>query len=135
MGSERVTRLLCVADPGGELDALGRLLDAVDDVQAVALVGELGDGADSLRALFKLLARQDVPVYWVPGAGDAPIGDYLREAANVEVVAPLLRGIHGTFALTRDRHVVFAGFGGEVSDEPDAPREELDRLSYPRWEP
>jgi Icc-related predicted phosphoesterase len=31
--------------------------------------------------------------------------------------------------------VLFAGFGGEVSDDPEAPREELDRLSYPRWEP
>jgi hypothetical protein len=24
--------------------------------------------------------------------------------------------------------------GGEVLDDPDAPREEADRLSYPRWE-
>jgi Icc-related predicted phosphoesterase len=25
--------------------------------------------------------------------------------------------------------------GGDVSDDPDAPRDELQRLRYPRWEP
>ena len=30
--------------------------------------------------------------------------------------------------------MLFAGFGGAVSDDPDAPRDETTRLSYPRWE-
>jgi hypothetical protein len=82
MGSERVTRVLCVADPGGSLEALDALLDQTDDVQAVVLVGELGGGTDSLRALFKSLKRGGLPSYWVPGPGDAPIADYLHEASG-----------------------------------------------------
>jgi hypothetical protein len=70
----------------------------------------------------------------VPGPGDAPVDHYLREAYNVEVVFPLLRGLHGTMAFAPG-HVLFAGFGGEVSDDPDAARDETTRLSYPRWEP
>jgi Icc-related predicted phosphoesterase len=137
MGSERVSRVLCAADPGGSSDAIEALLGAVksDDVHAIALVGELGDGAESLRTLFKTLMRSGLPAYWVPGPGDAPVADYLREASNIELVAPLLRGVHGTFAFAPDGHVLFAGFGGQVSDDPDAPREEVERLSYPRWEP
>jgi Metallophosphoesterase, calcineurin superfamily len=30
--------------------------------------------------------------------------------------------------------VVFAGMGGEISDDPDTPRDERERLRYPRWE-
>jgi uncharacterized protein len=70
----------------------------------------------------------------VPGPGDAPVDHYLREAYNVEVVFPLLRGLHGTMAFALGP-VLFAGFGGEVSDDPDAARDESARLSYPRWEP
>jgi uncharacterized protein len=127
--------VLCVADPVGSLEALETLIGAAEDVQAIALVGALGGDATSLRALFKTLMRTDLPAYWVPGPGDAPIADYLREAANAEVVAARLRGLHGTAALAPDGHVLFAGFGGEVSDDPEAEREEIDRLSYPRWEP
>jgi Icc-related predicted phosphoesterase len=129
--------VLCAADPGGASGALDVLLEAAasEDVHAIALVGDLGDGAESLRTLFKTLMRSGLPAYWVPGPGDAPVVDYLREASNIELVAPLLRGVHGTFAYAPDSHVLFAGFGGEVSDDPGAPREELERLSYPRWEP
>jgi Icc-related predicted phosphoesterase len=31
--------------------------------------------------------------------------------------------------------VLFAGLGGEISDDPDDPREETEALRYPRWEP
>jgi uncharacterized protein len=135
----RVTRVLCAADPRGSLDAVAALLHATEEagVHALALVGDLqgGDGdEDQLRSIFKLLARSERPAYWVPGPGDAPIDRYLRESANVEIVAPFLRGLHGTAAFA-DGHVVFAGFGGAVSDNPLGPRDETDRLSYPRWEP
>jgi uncharacterized protein len=30
--------------------------------------------------------------------------------------------------------VLFAGLGGEISDDPNHSRDELERLSYPRWE-
>ncbi|MEA2418779.1 MAG: uncharacterized protein QOE60_985, partial [Thermoleophilaceae bacterium] len=53
---------------------------------------------------------------------------------NVEVVFPDLHGVHGTAAFSPDKHVLFAGLGGETSDDPAAEREELERLRYPRWE-
>jgi Icc-related predicted phosphoesterase len=137
-GPQHVTRVMCAADPGGSLEAIEALLEVAEeaDVHALALVGDLqsGGGDDGLRGIFKLLARADRPAYWVPGPGDAPVERFLRESANIEIVAPFLRGVHGTVAFA-GAHVLFAGFGGEVSDDPMAKRDEVDRLSYPRWEP
>jgi hypothetical protein len=59
---------------------------------------------------------------------------YLREAHNLEVVFPQLHGVHGTAALAPGGHVVFAGLGGEVVDEPGTARDESGRLRYPAWE-
>jgi Icc-related predicted phosphoesterase len=136
MASDRVTRVLCAADPGGSGEALEALVEATADrdVQALALVGNLG-GDRGLRSLFKAMIAARVPSFWVPGPQDAPIRDYLREAANTEIAASFLRGVHGTAALASDGHVLFAGFGGEVSDDPESGRDEIDRLVYPRWEP
>jgi Icc-related predicted phosphoesterase len=69
----------------------------------------------------------------VPGAGDAPVDRYLREAHNIEVAFPFLHGVHGTAAFASSQ-VLFAGIGGEVSDNPDEPRQETEWLRYPRWE-
>jgi uncharacterized protein len=138
MTKPRLTRILCAAEPAGSIDGLQALLDTWDDhdVQALALVGDLGDGSgDSLRNVFKALARSNRRTYWVPGPNDAPIASYLREAANIEVVAQFLRGVHGEVAFAQDGHVIIAGMGGHVSDDPDAAREETERLAYPRWEP
>ncbi|MEA2357152.1 MAG: uncharacterized protein QOI62_412 [Solirubrobacteraceae bacterium] len=139
MANRRVTRILCAAEPRGSVSALERVVEIAGerDVDAIALVGDLGDGhgsPESYRAMFRALGASDLPSYWVPGPADAPVADYLREAQNVEIVFPLLHGVHGTVAFA-DAHVLCAGFGGEVSDDPDAPREEVDRLAYPRWEP
>jgi Icc-related predicted phosphoesterase len=134
MASQRVSRILCVADPrGGE-----RLRAAIEaaqarDVHAVAVVGDLSDGTDHRSAL-RALGDCGLPAYWVPGPGDAPISDYLREAYNMETVFPLLHGVHGTAAFAPDGHLLFAGLGGEVDDDPDSQREETERLRYPRWE-
>jgi uncharacterized protein len=135
----RVTRVLCAAEPRGSADALARLLEmAADaDAQALALVGDLSDGEDkagSYRSLFKVLGHGRLPAYWVPGPDDAPVHDYLREAQNIEVAFPFLHGVHGTAAFAPG-YVLFAGVGGEVSDDPDDEREEVQRLRYPRWEP
>jgi Icc-related predicted phosphoesterase len=134
----RVTRVMCASDPGGSRAAVEALLQAAADADAhaLALVGGLGGdgGEEDLRGVFKALAHAGLPSYWVPGEHDAPVERFLRESANIEVVAPFLRGVHGTAAFAGG-HVVFAGFGGAVSDEPQAPRDEIDRLSYPRWEP
>jgi uncharacterized protein len=134
----RLTRVVCAAEPSGSTDAIAGLVEAADhhDAQAILVVGNLGavaNGAESYRAVFRSLAGRDRPAFWVPGPGDAPLASYLREAHNVEVVHPTVHGVHGTAAVGQGE-VVVAGLGGEISDDPDDPRDETDRLRYPRWE-
>jgi uncharacterized protein len=138
MATRRLTRVLCASEPRGSAEALERLLATAEqhDVQAVAIAGDLTGGdhaADGYRAVFRTLASAGLPAYWVPGPGDAPVEHYLREAHNIEVVFPFLHGVHGTAAFAPG-YVLFAGLGGELDDDPDAPREEQQRLRYPRWE-
>jgi Icc-related predicted phosphoesterase len=137
--TKRVTRVLCAASPRGSRQAIERLHEIADDrdAHAIVVVGDLGIGElrrESYRALFRALAGDRRPAYWVPGSQDAPIGDYLRETHNIEVVHPFVRGVHGTPAFTPGGHILVAGLGGEISDDPEAPREEIERLRYPRWE-
>jgi Icc-related predicted phosphoesterase len=139
MASHRVSRILCAAEPRGNTEAIERMLQAAAErsVQAVAIVGDLSAAGarESYRAVFQALGSGGLPSFWVPGPDDAPIGDYLREAHNIEVVHPDLHGVHGTAAMAPDGHILFAGIGGQVDDDPDGPREELEGLRYPRWEP
>jgi Icc-related predicted phosphoesterase len=136
MSRQHVNRILCAGQPGGSPEAVERLLAVAEDegVQATALIGELAGSSDDFRLLFRRLARASHPVFWIPGPGDAPADRYLRESYNIEVAFPLLRGVHGTAAFTPEDNVVFAGMGGEISDDPDTPRDERERLRYPRWE-
>jgi Icc-related predicted phosphoesterase len=138
MSSQRVTRILCAAEPRGNADAIERLLQTAAErgVQAVAVVGDLAAvGSESYRAVFRAMGSSGLPVFWVPGPDDAPVGDYLREAHNIEMVHPELHGVHGTAALAPDGHALFAGIGGQIDDDPGAAREEVEGLRYPRWEP
>jgi Icc-related predicted phosphoesterase len=64
---------------------------------------------------------------------DAPLRDSLRESFNMEIAYPHLPGVHGTVALAPG-DVLFAGMGGEVSDDPETIREEEEFLRYPGWE-
>jgi uncharacterized protein len=135
----RVTRVLCIAEPGGSAESVEHLLSAAPDlgIGAIVLIGDVGGGPErtsSYRRVLYALATGDCPSFWVPGPGDAPIGDLMQEAHGAEVVLPSLRSIHGTVAYAPGP-VVFAGLGGEVSDDPGAPREEVTGLRYPRWEP
>jgi Icc-related predicted phosphoesterase len=139
MPSKQLTRILCAADPRGDVDAIKRLLAstaAEPGVDAVAIVGDLSEGGtrESHRAMFRALGAGGLPTFWVPGPGDAPVAHYLREAHDVGIVHPDVRGVHGTAAVAPGGHVLFAGLGGEVDDDPDVPREETERLHYPRWE-
>jgi len=134
----RLTRLVCAADPGGSTEAIAAVVEAAerDDAQAIAVVGNLGAGSaapQSRRAVFRALAAARRPVFWVPGPDDAPVAAYLHEAHSIEIVHGDLHGVHGTAALAPGQ-VVVAGLGGEISDDPDEPREEIERLRYPRWE-
>jgi uncharacterized protein len=131
-----VNSILCAADPGGSIAMLERLVLAADQhkVDAVAIVGNLDDRGENYRAVFHALGRAGCPVFWVPGPADAPVEHHLHEAFNVETAYPHVRGVHGT-AVKASGELVFAGFGGEISDDPRQRRDEQRRLSYPRWEP
>jgi Icc-related predicted phosphoesterase len=133
---EHVNRILCAADPGGSVDMIEGLLVASDqhNVDAVAMIGDLGERGDGYRSVFHALGRASCPVFWVPGPSDAPVERHLQEAFNMETAYPLLRGVHGT-AANASGELLFAGFGGEISDDPQHRREEREKLSYPRWEP
>ena len=138
MARRRVTQVICAAEPHGSTEAVEGLLQAARDrdVQAVILVGDLGGGDDrqgSYRSVFRMLGSSDLPAFWVPGPDDAPVGEYLREAHNIEVVFPFLHGVHGTAGFAPG-HILVSGIGGEVSDDPDEERDEVQRLRYPRWE-
>jgi uncharacterized protein len=136
---QRVTRVLCAAEPRGSADAIDALVRAAGDldVQAIALVGDLtsggGDARGDYRGVFRTLGRAGLPAFWVPGPADAPVEHYLREAHNSEIVHPFLRGVHGSVAFASGS-VLVAGFGGEVDDDPEGARDERQRLRYPRWE-
>jgi Icc-related predicted phosphoesterase len=133
-----VTTILCVADPRGSEAAAERLIGACEGhaIDAVALVGDLSAGGAraSYRPVFHALAQTGRPAYWVPGPGDAPLAAYMREASVVERVHPTLRGVHATAAFAVGGHVVFAGLGGEIDDDPDAEGQEQSRLRYGRIE-
>jgi uncharacterized protein len=131
-------RILAAAEPAGELGTLEGLLDQVDrtGAGAVALLGNLtgtGGRQEAHRGLFKTLGRSRVQTFWVPGAQDAPLAGYLRESYNAELVYPFLHGVHGAIAMSSD-HLLFAGMGGELVDDPDTEREERQALRYPAWE-
>lgn len=135
MTKGHLNRILCAADPRGSPEATTSLLNAADraDVDVIALGGDLACH-DGYGELFRALAAANRPVFWVPGPGDAPIDRCLREAHSFEAAFPSLHGVHGTAAFASGE-LIFAGFGGEVSDDPMEPRDEEQRLRYPRWEP
>jgi len=130
--------ILVAAEPGEERGRLEALVAEVERTRAgaLALLGSLtgaGGKPEAYRALFRTLGPAHVQTFWVPGALDAPLAGYLRESYNVETVFPFLHGVHGATALSSD-HVLFAGMGGEIVDDPDAEREEQQALRYPAWE-
>ena len=135
--SRRVSTILCAAAPRGSGAAVEQLLETAErrDVDGIVLVGDLGgDGDGAYRPVLRALGRGGRPAYWIPGPGDAPLGAYLRESHAVEAVHASVRGVHGTAAFMPDGHVVVAGMGGEIDDDPEAERDERTRLRYPRWE-
>lgn len=137
--TRRIQKVLAVGPIRGAVDPLQRLLAEELpglEVDAVAVVGDLGvpwSDSDTYRAVFKALGETGLPAFWIPGPIDAPISEYLRESYNMEIAFLRLRGIHGTAAVA-DGQVLFAGMGGEIVDDLDAPRVEEAMLRYPGWE-
>jgi uncharacterized protein len=136
--TKRIRRLLAIGSVRGEVEPLGRLIGKATDMGAdsVAVIGDLGAAwskGDTYREIFRILGESALPTYWVPGPTDAPASEYLREAHNMEIVFPSLRGVHAT-AAEPDGHHLFAGMGGEIDDDPDTLRNEEATLRYPGWE-
>jgi uncharacterized protein len=136
--AKHIQKVLAVGSINGEVELLESLFEELGDepIDAVTLVGDLGapwSKADTYRALFKALGHADLTAFWIPGANDAPISDYLRESYNMEIAYPKLRGVHGTAAVGPD-HVLFAGIGGEIVDDPETLRSEEALIRYPGWE-
>jgi hypothetical protein len=126
-----------VAGINGEVRALEQLFEELQgsSADAVAVVGDVGApwSKATYRAIFRVLGKGNRPTFWVPGLTDAPLRDYLRESYNMEIAYPHLHGVHGTVALAPG-DVLFAGMGGEISDDPETIRAEEEFLRYPGWE-
>ena len=125
----------------GEVGLLENLFEELADepIDAVTLrrrsSGAPWSRADTYRALFKALsATPTVAAFWIPGPNDAPLGDYLRESYNMEIAYPKLRGVHATAAIGPD-HVLFAGIGGEIVDDPDTMRSRRRSFGIPAGRP
>jgi uncharacterized protein len=135
--AKHIQKVLAIGGINGATDLIENLFEEVGEpIDAVVVVGDLGapwSKADTYRALFKALGHADVATFWIPGANDAPLGDYLRESYNMEIAYPKLRGVHATAAIGPD-HVLFAGIGGEIHDDPDTLRSEEALIRYPGWE-
>jgi Icc-related predicted phosphoesterase len=136
--AKHIQKVLAVGGMNGEVDLLENLFEELggEPIDAVALVGDLGapwSKAGTYRALFKALGQADLATFWIPGQNDAPISDYLRESYNMEIAYPKLRGVHATAAIG-PAHVLFAGIGGEIVDDPDTVRSEEALIRYPGWE-
>lgn len=136
--TRRIRTVLAIAAVGGAVESLQRLLAELpeEDVDAVAVVGDLSapwSKSDTYRAILRALGESRRPAYWVPGPMDAPLRGYLQESANMEIVFPQLRSVHGTVAVAPGS-ILFAGMGGEIVDDPDAMRAEEALLRYPGWE-
>ena len=136
--SGHITRIVASCEPRGQSKEMERLLDKAreDGAEALVLLGDLGTEGEvhEYAGILRTVGRAKIPAFYVPGPGDAPFGRYLREAHNTEVVFPSIRGVHGTFALAPGFQLQFAGMGGDIVDDPNYEREEVERLGYPGWE-
>jgi uncharacterized protein len=136
--SRGIRNLLVVGQVRGDVEKLGLLVDRREELgaDAIVAVGDLGapwSKAETYRDIFRILGESGVHAFWVPGPVDAPVAEYLREAHNMEIAFPLLRGVHAT-AVQAPGQLLFAGVGGEILDDPDAIRGEETLLRYPGWE-
>ena len=130
-----VRHILATSNPMGDLEALEKFAKIAPDTgaDAVAVIGNLMPKTAKSRdyaALFRILSETHLPTAYIPGPEDAPIWEYLREAANIELVRPEMRNVHETFTFWKGPYLV-AGAGGEILD--DGEPEEKEALRYPAW--
>lgn len=133
-----VSRILAASEPDGNIEAVRQLGQEASNTgaDAIVLLGSLTEKGTDPKAygqVLKALSEPQLPAFYIPGPHDAPFPDFLRDAANFEIVYPHIRGVHGTFAMAPG-FLVFAGIGGTVQDDPSAVRDEYETLQYPGWE-
>lgn len=137
MMRQSINRIIATAEPRGNLEVVEQLVKQSDKMgaQAVVVLGSLAPRgtARAYTSLLKALSQSQLPTFYLPGPEDAPIAEYMQEAAAIEMVYPYLHGVHQTFALAPG-YLVFTGVGGTVSDDRNATRDEHHQLCYPGWE-
>jgi Icc-related predicted phosphoesterase len=135
--SRQIAKIVAAADARGDVGAVRQLTKEADSLgAAIALLGNLTAPrarASEYAAVLKALAEPRLPVFYIPGPEDAPLTEFLREAANVETVYPHVHGVHGIFAMG-PRNMVWSGMGGTIMDDPKSIRDEHEALRYPAWE-
>jgi uncharacterized protein len=134
----RLSKIIAAAGPNGNVEAVRKFGEQAADIRADAifLVGSLTPKSADPREygqVLKALGQTKLPTFYIPGPEDAPFGEFLREAANIEIVFPHIRGVHGTFAMAPG-HDLVTGLGGEIVDDIATRREEIETLRYPGWE-
>jgi Icc-related predicted phosphoesterase len=130
-------RFLIAANEDGERDGFAKLCTLVQKRRpdGVLLVGSnaAGNGASHAEKrqmwedLFDALGKPGVFTAMVPGAGEAPLREFLRLAKDAEVEYPNVHVAHAT--LFEQNDVAVCGLGGELTEAED--RSE-DRLCYSR---
>ena len=130
-----VRHILATSNPMGGLEALEKFVKVAPDTgaDAVVVIGNLMPKTAKSRdyaAFFHILSETHLLTAYIPGPEDAPIWEYLREAANTELVRPEMRNVHETFTFWKGPYLV-AGVGGEILD--DGEPEEKEALRYPAW--
>lgn len=136
--SKTIRKIFAAAAPKGNTEAVERFAHAAAkaNADAIVLLGGLKraeEGPRSSGQVLKVLAGSGLPSFYIPGPDDSPVTDYLREAADFELVFPNLHGVHGTFAFAPG-YVVVTGLGGEIHDDAESFCGENIRLAYPGWE-
>jgi uncharacterized protein len=131
-------KIFAAAAPRGNTEAVEHFAHAAAkaNADAIVLLGGLKraeGGPRSSGKVLKVLAGSGLPSFYIPGPEDFPVTDYLREAADFELVFPNLRGVHGTFSFAPG-YVVVTGLGGKIHDGAESICEENIHLCYPGWE-
>ena len=106
-----VRHILATSNPMGDLEALEKFVKVAPDTgaDAVAVIGNLMPKTAKSRdyaAFFRILSETHLPTAYIPGPEDAPIWEYLREAANTELVRPEMRSVHETFTSWKGPYLV-----------------------------
>jgi Icc-related predicted phosphoesterase len=128
----RNDKLLALGGINGSAEPLAQVLEGLtDDVVAIAVVGEVGgpqSTPETYRSVLRTLGRIDRPTYWVPGATDTTLRQYLHDTSGLEIAFPQLHSVHGR-VVDGPGHILYAGMGGEIVDGADDPPAD-DALRY-----